>query len=49
MLWFNHLYVGGGNAKQLNIADVGPKGTIIPNSAGILGGVRIWDLHAEES
>ena len=49
MLWFDHLYVGGGNAKQLSIADVGPKGTIIPNSAGILGGVRIWDLHTEDS
>lgn len=49
MLWFDQLYVGGGNAKHLNVADVGPKGRLIPNSAGILGGVRIWDLHTEDS
>ena len=49
MLWFDHLYVGGGNAKHLSVADVGPKGQIIPNSAGILGGVRIWDLHTDDS
>lgn len=47
MLWFDHLYVGGGNAKHLSIADVGPKGQIVPNSAGILGGVRIWDLTTD--
>ena len=49
MLWFDHLYVGGGNAKHLTAVDVGPKGRLIPNSAGILGGVRIWDLHTEDS
>lgn len=49
MLWFDRLYVGGGNAKQLSVFDVGPKGLIIPNTAGILGGVRIWDLHTEDS
>ena len=49
MLWFDRLYVGGGNAKHLSAVDVGPKGTIIPNSAGIQGGVRIWDLHTEDS
>ena len=47
MLWFDHLYVGGGNAKHLALSDVGPKGRIVPNSAGILGGVRVWDLHAQ--
>jgi len=49
MLWFDHLYVGGGNAKHLSASDVGPKGRLILNSAGILGGVRIWDLHTEDS
>ena len=47
MLWFDRLYVGGGNAKHLSIADVGPKGQIVPNSAGILGGVRIWSLDVD--
>ena len=44
MLWFDRIYVGGGNAKRLDTADVGPKGIIVPNTAGILGGVRIWQM-----
>lgn len=49
MLWFDRLYVGGGNAKHLSLSDVGHKGKIVPNSAGILGGVRVWDLHAQNA
>ena len=45
-LYFDHLYVGGGNAKQLSPVEIGPKGVIVPNTSGILGGVRIWDLHS---
>ena len=44
MLWFDHVYVGGGNAKRLDPGDVGPKGVIVPNTAGIVGGVRIWQM-----
>lgn len=44
MIMFDHLYVGGGNAKHLEPADVGPKGQIVPNSAGVIGGVRLWDI-----
>ena len=44
-LYFDHLYVGGGNAKHLTIADIGTKATIVPNTAGILGGVRIWSIE----
>lgn len=44
MLYFDHIYVGGGNAKHLDPSDVGPKGSIVPNSAGIIGGVRAWDF-----
>ncbi len=46
MLFFDHLYVGGGNAKHLTPADIGPKGEIVPNTSGILGGVRVWALDA---
>ncbi|HAN72165.1 MAG TPA: hypothetical protein DCQ36_11345 [Actinobacteria bacterium] len=46
MLFFDRLFVGGGNAKQLSTADIGPKGEIVPNTSGILGGVRVWDLDA---
>jgi polyphosphate glucokinase len=47
MLFFDHVYVGGGNAKHLSPEDVGHKGQIVPNTSGILGGVRIWDLDAQ--
>jgi polyphosphate glucokinase len=44
MLYFDRLFVGGGNAKHLSATDIGPKGEIVPNTSGILGGVRVWDL-----
>lgn len=44
MLYFDRIYVGGGNAKHLDASDVGPRGSIVPNSAGIIGGVRAWDF-----
>lgn len=46
MLFFDRIYVGGGNAKHLSTADIGAKGEIVPNTSGILGGVRVWDLDA---
>lgn len=46
MLFFDHLYVGGGNAKHLSPSDVGPRGEIVPNTSGLVGGVRVWDLDA---
>lgn len=46
MLFFDRIYVGGGNAKHLTPAEIGPKGEIVPNTSGILGGVRVWDLDA---
>lgn len=49
MLWFDRIYIGGGNAKHLAVADAGPKGQIIPNTAGITGGVRIWSLDSQNS
>jgi polyphosphate glucokinase len=41
MTHFDRLYVGGGNAKKLDVelpADV----TVVDNVAGLLGGVRLW-------
>jgi polyphosphate glucokinase len=38
---FDHLYIGGGNSRLLDIelpADV----SVVSNNAGILGGVRLW-------
>jgi polyphosphate glucokinase len=39
---FDHLYIGGGNAKKLEIelpADV----TVVDNTAGVLGGIKLWE------
>ncbi len=44
MIIFDRIYVGGGNAKHLEPSDVGPKGLIVANSAGVVGGVRLWDV-----
>ena len=45
-LFFDHLYIGGGNAKHLVGVPLGPKAEIVSNTAGILGGIRIWDLQS---
>jgi len=42
LLFYDHLYVGGGNAQRVKI-DLGPNSTIVDNTAGILGGIRLWD------
>ena len=42
LFFYDHLYVGGGNAARLTI-DLGHKASIIDANAGILGGIRLWD------
>jgi polyphosphate glucokinase len=42
LTFFDHLYLGGGNAVRLTLrlpADV----SLVDNSAGLLGGIRLWD------
>jgi len=38
---FDHLYIGGGNAKQIKFA-LPPDVTIVPNSDGLTGGIALW-------
>lgn len=38
---FDHLYIGGGNAKRVRL-DLPPDVTVVDNTAGILGGIRLW-------
>lgn len=45
-LYFDRIYLGGGNAKHMVGIPLGPKAEIVPNTAGITGGIRIWDLQA---
>ncbi len=43
---FDHLYIGGGNAPRINRDDLGDvleRITVVPNSAGILGGIKLWE------
>jgi polyphosphate glucokinase len=40
--FFDHCYVGGGNAKKVH-GDLGPDVSIVDNSAGLLGGIKLWD------
>jgi polyphosphate glucokinase len=42
LFFYDHLYVGGGNAQRVKI-DLGSNATIVDNTAGILGGIRLWD------
>jgi polyphosphate glucokinase len=40
--YFDRVYVGGGNARYLTV-DLGPKAQLVDNTAGILGGIRLWE------
>ena len=42
-LYYDHIFIGGGNARLLPADAFGAKATIVSNTAGILGGIRIWD------
>jgi polyphosphate glucokinase len=44
---WDRLYLGGGNSRVLSpevVADLGDDVVIVPNTAGIVGGVRAWEV-----
>jgi polyphosphate glucokinase len=43
LLHIDRLYVGGGNAKKLRV-DLGHRAELVDNAAGILGGIKLWEL-----
>jgi polyphosphate glucokinase len=46
LFFFDHLFIGGGNASRVDRDDLGPmlsRITVVDNSAGILGGIKLWD------
>src|SRR5437899_1803561 len=47
---FDHLYIGGGNAKDITFA-LPPDVAIVPNTDGLTGGFRLWrpEVKAEPS
>ncbi|HVA04087.1 MAG TPA: ROK family protein [Acidimicrobiales bacterium] len=40
--FFDHCYIGGGNAKKIH-GGLGADVSMVDNTAGILGGIRLWD------
>ena len=45
LLIYDHLYIGGGNARRITF-ELPANATIVDNAAGILGGIKLW--QAEE-
>ncbi len=41
LVYFDRLYLGGGNAKHVRL-DLGPQTVIIPNTLGVKGGAAFW-------
>ena len=41
LVTFDHLYIGGGNAKKVDL-DLPRDVTVVDNVAGIAGGIRLW-------
>ncbi len=42
LLFFDHCYLGGGNATKLK-GDLPDDVSVVDNTAGILGGIKLWD------
>lgn len=43
LLFFDHLYIGGGNSRRVARDDLPEDVTIVDNTAGILGGIKLWE------
>ena len=44
---FDHLYIGGGNSKKVSLV-LPEKVTLVPNTAGLLGGIAFWKLGTND-
>jgi polyphosphate glucokinase len=44
LTFFDRCYVGGGNSRRIDI-DLGADVSVVDNSAGILGGIKLWQGH----
>ena len=43
LLFFDQLYIGGGNSRRVTRHHLDDDVTIVDNSAGILGGIKLWN------
>ncbi len=44
LLYFDHLYIGGGNSRRVDREHLDHDVTIVDNTAGIIGGVKLWTI-----
>jgi polyphosphate glucokinase len=47
VFWWDRLYLGGGNARQITrgvLDRLGDDVVVVPNSAALVGGARAWSL-----
>ncbi|HMK96469.1 MAG TPA: ROK family protein, partial [Acidimicrobiales bacterium] len=42
LVFFDHCYIGGGNSRRVTI-DLPPDVSLAANTAGILGGIKLWE------
>jgi polyphosphate glucokinase len=45
MVYPDRVYLGGGNAKKVK-GELPPHVEVVSNTAGILGGIRLWERHS---
>ncbi len=48
LFFFDHLFIGGGNARRVvldHLGEVAARVTLVDNTAGILGGIKLWEGH----
>jgi polyphosphate glucokinase len=43
LMFFDHLYIGGGNSRRVARHNLADDVTIVDNTAGILGGIKLWE------
>lgn len=46
-LYFDQIHIGGGNAEFLREVELPDKARIVSNVAGLIGGVRLWNLQGK--
>jgi polyphosphate glucokinase len=44
LMFFDHLYIGGGNSRRVTRQNLDDDVTIVDNTAGILGGIKLWEM-----
>jgi len=46
LLFYDRLFLGGGNARRVRrdgLGDLAARTTVVDNTAGILGGIKLWE------